>query len=68
MESLVSGVVDLGLRVADTRLEISTILVFGADPLGIFFELGGVVGSGEDVFEEDRVRNADRAQILHRGP
>ena len=62
----VSGVVNfrLGL-VHGVHLEIAAVLVFIADAFGIFVQLGGVVGPGEDVFQEDRVRNADGPQVLH---
>ena len=48
-------------------LEISAILILGANPLGVFFELGGVVGLGENVLQEDGVRDSDRLQVLHGG-
>ena len=63
--TLVPGVVNLGFGVVDQHLEVAAILVFGADAFGIFFELGGVVGLGKNVFEEDGVRDADGLEVLH---
>src|SRR6202030_2435768 len=58
--------------IADTRdgighpsPEIPAILQRAANPLGIFLELAGIVGAGEDVLQEDRVRNPDRPQVSH---
>ncbi len=64
-ESGVSGVVNLGFGVVNQNLEIAAILVFGADAFGVFFQFGGVVSLGEQVFEEDGVRDADGLQVLH---
>src|SRR5580698_6141305 len=62
----VSGIVNFGLGLAhNVLLEIATILVFIADSFRIFVQLGGVVGPGKDVFQEDRVRYSDGPQVLH---
>ena len=63
----VAGVMDVGLGVLDQDLEVATVLEFGAHALGIFVELGGVVGFGKNIFKNDGVRNADRLEVLH-GP
>ena len=68
VETLMTGVMNLSLGILTSDLEVAAVLVVIADPLGVFFEFGGVVGLGEQVFEEDRVRDADRLQVLHRGP
>ena len=47
VEARVSGVVDLRLRFVDEHLEVAAVLELGAYALGIFFELGCVVGLGE---------------------
>jgi hypothetical protein len=65
MEAFVSGVVDFGLGIVDQHLEVAAVLELGTDALGIFFELGGVVGFGEKIFEEDGVRDADGLEVLH---
>jgi hypothetical protein len=59
VSSLVSRVVDLRLGLVHDDFEIAAILVFVANAFRIFFQFGGVVGSGEDVFQEDGVRDAD---------
>ena len=68
METLVPGVVDHRLGFVNHDLEIATILVFRPYPLSILFQLRGVVGLGENVFQEDRMGNTNRLQILHGGP
>ena len=65
MEALVSGVVDFGFGVVDQHLEVAAVLVLGADAFGIFFKFGGVVGLGENVFQENGVRDADGLEVLH---
>ena len=65
VEACVSGVVNLGLGIVDQHLEVAAVLELGADAFGIFFELGGVVGLGEEVFKEDGVRDADGLEVLH---
>ena len=60
-------IANLGLRIGDQRFEIALCLVVVADALGVFVQLGGVVGLGEQAFQENRVRNADGLQVLHRG-
>ncbi len=68
MEARVPGVVNLGLGILHQHFEVAAVLEFGAHPFGVLFELGGVVGLGEHIFEEDRMRNADRLQVLHGRP
>jgi hypothetical protein len=67
MEALVPGVVDHRLRIAHRSLEISSILILGAHPLGIFLKLGRVVRLGKESFQEDGMGDADRLQVFHRG-
>src|ERR1700722_7748272 len=64
MHPLVSGIVNLGLRLVHNDFKIAAILVFVADAFGIFVELGGIVGSGKDVFQKDRVGHANGTQVL----
>ena len=64
---VMAGVVDFGLRILNENLEEAAVLVLVANALGVFFELGGVVGLGKNIFEEDGVRYADGLQVLHRG-
>ena len=68
MKARVPGIVDLGFGILHQRFEVAAVLEFGANPFGVFFELGGVVSLGEEVLEENRVRNTDRLQVLHRRP
>ena len=65
VEAGVSSVVDLGFGVVHQHLEVAAVLELGADPFGVFFQFGGVVGLGENVFQENGVRNADRLEVLH---
>ena len=60
VEARVAGVMNLGFGILHQHFEIAAVLEFRADPFGIFFELGGVVGLGKEIFQEDGVRNADR--------
>src|SRR5271156_324218 len=67
VRALMSGVVNLRLGFARVRLEIPAILIFIPDALRVFIQLGGVVSSGKDIFQENRVRHADGPQVLHGG-
>src|SRR5581483_5333448 len=67
VEPFMAGIVDHGFRICHVGLEVAAILVLGSNPLRVFFQLGGVVGLGEDVFQENRVRDADGPQVLHGG-
>ena len=60
-------VADLRLRLLDGGVGIALVAVGLAHALGVFFELGGVVGLSEKVLKDDGVGNADGLQILH-GP
>ncbi len=66
VETGVARVLDVGLRVVHQHLEVAAVLIFGAHALDVFVQFGGVVGLGKNVFQEDRVRDADRLQVLHR--
>ena len=66
MEAGVAGVANVGLRSLQRCFEIPALLKQVANALGIFIKFAGVVSAGEDVFKNDRVRNADRLQVLHR--
>src|ERR1700683_2215230 len=68
VEAFMSGVVDLRLGIADPGFEVAAVLILGPHPLGVFFKLGGVVGLGEDILQEDGMRNANGLQVLHRRP
>ena len=68
MEALVARVVNHSLRVVNHDLEIATILVFRPYALCILFQLRGVVGLGEEIFQEDRVWNPNRPQEVHGVP
>ena len=58
-------VANLGLRLLDGGVGVALVAVGLAHALGVFFELGGVVGLGEEVLEDDGVGNADGLQVLH---
>ncbi len=60
-------VFDLHLVIGGVSLEIAGGLVEILDALLVFFELGGIVGLGENSFEQNRMRDSDGAQIVH-GP
>src|ERR1700692_3142377 len=61
----VSSIVNLRLGLVDDNFEVAAVLVFIADAFGIFIQLGGVVGACEEIFQENRMRNADGPQVLH---
>src|SRR6266481_2235801 len=65
MESRMASVMNFGFGVRYQRFEVATILEFSPYPFYVFIELGGVVGLGKDVFQEDGVRYPDRFQVLH---
>ena len=65
MAAHVSRIVNLRLGILHNDLEIAPVLVFIPDAFRIFLQLGGVVGSGEDVFQENRVGHANGPQVLH---
>ena len=60
-------IADVGGRLADDGLEVAVVAVGLAYPLGVFFELAGVEGAGEEVFKKDGVWNADGLQVPHGG-
>ena len=68
VEARASGVVDFGFGFVHQYLEIPAVLELGANAFGVFFQFGGVVGLGEQVFQKDRVRDADGLQVLHGRP
>src|SRR5208282_2124864 len=65
VEAFVSGVVDFGFGLVDQHFEVAAVLELSANALGIFFELGGVVGLGEEIFQKDGMRDADGLKVLH---
>src|SRR6476660_2531516 len=65
MKTLMPRVSNHSLRLLNRALEIATILELGADSLHILVELGGVICLCEEAFQEDRVRNSYRFQVLH---
>ncbi len=62
-----AGVVNFGLGILHHDLEVAAVLEFRPHPFRVFVQLGGIVGLGKDVFQEDGVRDPDRLQVLH-GP
>ena len=60
------GIADLRRGVLHHYREVAAVLIFQTHALGIFVQLAGVVGSSEKIFQEDRVRNSRRLQVLHR--
>src|SRR5581483_3323955 len=66
MEASVAGVVDIGFGIFDHDLEEAAILILGANALLVLGQLGRVISLGEDIFQENRVRNSNRLQVLHR--
>src|SRR3954467_5901231 len=65
MKTLVPRVSNHGLGFLDRALEIAAILELGADSFHVLVELGGVICLCEQIFQEDRVWNSDRFQVLH---
>ena len=61
-----ADVADLERLVESLGGEVTFLLVSVADALFVFFELGGIEGRREQFFEEDRMRNPDGVQVLHR--
>ena len=68
VKPVVPGVADLGFGILHQHFEVAAILILAAHALRVFFELAGVVGLGEKVLQEDRVRHADGLQVFHRAP
>ena len=60
-------IANVGQRSFDAGPEVAAVAVRRANALGVFFQLACVVGAGKQVFQDDRVRNADRPQVLHGG-
>ncbi len=56
---------DMRGRLSDNRLEVAMILIGHPNPFGVLFQLAGVIGAGEEVLQEDGVRNADGTQVAH---
>ena len=59
-------VANLGLRIVYEDFEISLGLIEEADALSIFVELACVIGAGEQIFQNERMRDSDRLGVLHR--
>ena len=64
-EAVPADVHDLGGLVEHPRREIALRLVGVADALLVFFELGRIVSRGEDILEQDGVRDAVVVGVLH---
>ncbi len=58
-------VANLGLGRLDGGGGIALVFVSLAHALGVFFELGGVVGLREEILKDDGVGYADRFEVLH---
>src|SRR5579872_6950719 len=61
-----SAVVDVGLWLLNQNFEIPAVLVLGANPFRVLLEFGGIVRLRENILEENRMRHADRLEVLHR--
>ncbi len=59
-------VANLGTGRFDGRVGVALVAVGQADALGVFVELGSVEGAGEQILENDGIRDADGLQVLHR--
>src|SRR6516225_8880655 len=66
MYTAVAGVMNLGFRILHQDLKIPAVLELRPHALGVFRLIGSVVGLREEVFEENRVWNADGFEVLHR--
>src|SRR5262249_35583609 len=62
-----AGIVDLGLRILYDCFVVPLRLIGVADALRVLLKLGGIVGLGEQVLEDERVRDAYGPQIPHGG-
>jgi hypothetical protein len=56
----------MGLGLAGLGLEVAAVAIGLAHALGVFVQLAGVEGAGEEVLEDDGVGNADGLEVLHR--
>src|SRR5229473_5978882 len=65
MESRMASVMNFRLGVLHQHFEVATVLEFGPYSFCVFIELGGVIGLGKEVFQEDGMRDPDRLQVLH---
>ena len=59
-------VANLRLGLFDRGVVIALVAVGLAHPLRVFLQLGGVEGLRKQILEDDRIRNADGLQVLHR--
>ena len=59
-------VANLRLGFLDGGVGIALVAIGLADALGVFLQLGGVEGFREEILKDDRIRNADGLQVLHR--
>src|SRR5581483_10995215 len=66
LEAVSAGVAQNYRVVEDLHLEIALVLIRLPDALFVLFELRSIVGFGEEILKEPRMRNADRPQVLHR--
>jgi len=65
-QAVAAARIDLHRLVQRLELEIPVVLVGLANSFLVFFELGLVVGLAEEAFKQDRVRNAEGMEVLHR--
>ena len=66
MHTLAAGVAQRDRVIEDASRKVTFVLIELPDAFLVFLELGGIVGLGKDILEEDRMRNTDRMQVLHR--
>ena len=59
-------VANLRLGLFDGGVVVALVAVGLAHPLGVLLQLGGVEGLRKQILEDDRIRNADGLQVLHR--
>ena len=67
-EACASHIFNLRIFCAGLCSEVAFFLVKTLNAAHVFFELGGVVGLCEKIFEKNGLRNANRTKILHRTP
>ena len=55
----------MGLRIGGLRLEVAAVLIGVLDPLHVLVQFAGIECSREQVFQDNRARNADRLKVHH---
>jgi hypothetical protein len=61
-----TGIADVGLGFAGLGHVVAAVVIDLLDEFGIFVEMAGVEGAGEEILKQDGVGDADGLGVVHR--